>query len=83
MEFHSCLRSSDKLDTFNKKTHKNSLFADHLHIEQGVALTGRNYTGPPLSITDDDRRRTTTTTDAGEYHYHTVTLYGGLAAAMP
>jgi len=26
---------------------------------QGVALTGRNTTGPPCSVTDDDRRRQT------------------------
>ena len=27
--------------------------------EQDIALTGRNTTGPPWSVTDDDRRRQT------------------------
>jgi len=30
-----------------------------VRLKQGVALTGRNTTGPPWSVTNDDRRRQT------------------------
>jgi len=47
-------------------------------MKQSVALTGRNSTGPPWSVTDDDRRRQMTT-DAREHHLSgPFTLYLGV-----
>jgi len=53
-----------------------------MHSKQGVALTGRNTTGPPSSVTDDDRRWQTTT-DAREQNSTAPTLcVGGPVTTM-
>jgi len=38
-------------------------------MKQGVALTERNYTGPPWSVTDDDRRRQTPESTTSLAHF--------------
>jgi len=71
-----------RFEAFNGhwKLGANSLFyrAESLQNEQGIALTGRNTTGPPraaagelrsaVECTDADKRRRQTTTDIS-YHY--------------
>ena len=40
-----------------------------LLVKRGIALTGRNSTGPPWSVTDDDRRQLQSITSLAPVHY--------------